>query len=253
MKIRLHQFLSKCGIFTSKNEVKNAIWSGDVSVNGSTVKDIKFEFNPNTKPVTFKGKVLTLPTSDVYFLLNKPEGVICSRLNDQEKQLNKKSVYEIFRNKVPSNVYESLITVGRLDEDTTGFLLVTTDGKLVDKITNPKNHISKKYLVETELGITENEISQIKRGVKIEISDNDYYERYVSQPANITLDDEKIAVLTIKEGKKRQIRRMFSALGNYVISIHRLAIGSMELSNYDINTGEFQEITLDEINQYISK
>ena len=68
MKIRLHQFLSKCGIFTSKNEVKNAIWSGDVSVNGSTVKDIKFEFKPNTKPVTIKGKVQTLPTNDVYFL-----------------------------------------------------------------------------------------------------------------------------------------------------------------------------------------
>ena len=253
MKIRLHQFLSKCGIFTSKNEVKNAIWNGEVSVNGLTVKNIKFEFNPNTKSVTFKGKALALPTSDVYFLLNKPEGVICSRLNDQEKELNKKSVYEIFRNKVPSNVYESLITVGRLDEDTTGFLLVTTDGKLVDKITNPKNHMSKKYLVEPELSITEDEIYQIKSGVKIEISDNDYYERYVSQPANITLDDENIAVLTINEGKKRQIRRMFSALGNYVVSIHRLAIGDMVLSNYDISTGDYQEITLDEINQHIFK
>ena len=253
MKIRLHQFLSKCGIFTSKNEVKNAIWNGEVSVNGLTVKNIKFEFNPNTKSVTFKGKALALPTSDIYFLLNKPEGVICSRLNDQEKELNKKSVYEIFRNKVPSNVYESLITVGRLDEDTTGFLLVTTDGKLVDKITNPKNHISKKYLVETELSITEDEIYQIKSGVKIEISDNDYYERYVSQPANITLDDENIAVLTINEGKKRQIRRMFSALGNYVVSIHRLAIGDMVLSSYDISTGDYQEITLDEINQHIFK
>ena len=159
----------------------------------------------------------------------------------------------MYKRQVPSNVYESLITVGRLDEDTTGFLLVTTDGKLVDKITSPKNHISKKYLVETELGITEDEISQIKNGVKIEIFDNDYYERYVSQPANITLDDENIAVLTIKEGKKRQIRRMFSALGNYVVSIHRLAIGNMVLSNYDISTGDYREITLDEINQYIFK
>ena len=65
------------------------------------------------------------------------------------------------------------------------------------------------------------------------------------------MDDENIAVLTIQEGKKRQIRRMFSALGNYVISIHRLAIGEMVLSNYDLEEGEFQEVTLDEINQYI--
>jgi len=253
MKIRLHQFLSKCGAFTSKNEVKNAIWSGDISVNGSIMKDIKFEFNPKKKTVTFQGEVLTLPSSNVYFLLNKPEGVICSRLNAEEKKLKKKSVYEIFKNKVPSTTYESLITIGRLDEDTTGFLLITTDGKLVDKITNPKNHVPKKYLVETEWGITEDEISKIKSGVKIEISDNDYYERYVSQPANITLDDENIAVLTIQEGKKRQIRRMFSALGNYVISIHRLAIGEMVLSNYDIDEGEFQEVTLDEIEQHIFK
>ncbi|MCP2503431.1 MAG: pseudouridine synthase [Candidatus Thalassarchaeaceae archaeon] len=251
MKIRLHQFLSKCGIFTSKNEVKNAIWSGDISVNGSIMKDIKFEFNPKKKTVTFQGEVLALPSNDVYFLLNKPKRFICSRLNSQEKDLNKKSVYEIFRNKVPPTIYESLITVGRLDEDTTGFLLVTTDGKLVDKITNPKNHVPKEYLVETEWGITEDEISKIKKGVKIEISDNEYYERYVSQPANITLDDENIAVLTIQEGKKRQIRRMFSALGNYVISIHRLGIGGMALSNYNISVGEFQEVTLDEIEQQI--
>jgi len=251
MKIRLHQFLSKCGVFPSKNHVKNAIWSGDIEVNGSIMKDMKFEFNPNKKVVTFRGETLILPSSDVYFLMNKPSGFICSRLNSQEKDLGKKSIYEIFRGKVPSRVYESLITVGRLDEDTTGLLLVTTDGKLVEKITNPENHISKKYLVETELEITEEEISKIKNGVSVIVSENDYVEKYISKPANITLNDQNIAVLTISEGKKRQIRRMFSSLGNYVISIHRLAIGNMQLSEYDIKLGEFKEITLDEIKNSI--
>ncbi|MDE0953082.1 MAG: pseudouridine synthase [Candidatus Poseidoniales archaeon] len=248
MKIRLHQFLSRCGAFTSKKEVKNAIWSGDIAVNGSIMKDIKFEFNPNKKVVTFREKILTLPTSDVYFLLNKPVGFICSRLNLQEKELGKKSIYELFRHTVPSTVYESLITVGRLDEDTTGFLLVTSDGKLVEKITNPKNHVAKKYLVETKWEITEEEISQIKSGVSITISESGYEKKYVSRPAIITLNDQNIAVLTIDEGKKRQIRRMFDSLGNRVISIHRLAIGNMVLSEYNINLGEFQEVTIDEIN-----
>ena len=112
MKIRLHQFLSKCGIFSSKAEVKKAIWDGDITVNGSLVKNISFEFNTNKKTVMYKNKELHLPTENVYFLLNKPDGYICSRLNSHERELDKKSVYEIFRNSVKPTVYElSLIHI----------------------------------------------------------------------------------------------------------------------------------------------
>jgi 16S rRNA U516 pseudouridylate synthase RsuA-like enzyme len=81
MKIRLHQFLSKCGIFSSKSEVKKAIWDGEITVNGSVVKNISFEFKPNKKIVMYQNKELYLPTENVYFLLNKPSGYICYRLN----------------------------------------------------------------------------------------------------------------------------------------------------------------------------
>lgn len=251
MKIRLHQFLSKCGVFTSKKEVKEAIWNGDISVNGSIMKDMKFEFNPKKKVVCYRGQELDLPSENYYFLLHKPVGYICSRLNSQEKELGKKSVFEIFNGKISSKVYQSLITVGRLDEDTTGLLLVTTDGKLVEKITNPKNHIPKKYLVETELSITEEEMSAIKKGINIKIIEEDYTEEYWTRPAKIGLQDERVAVLTIDEGKKRQIRRMFDAMGNYVVAIHRLAIGKIELSEYDIEPGEFQKTSLDEIEKMV--
>ena len=69
MKIRLHQFLSKCGIFESKNDVKKAIWSGEIEVNGSIMKDMKFEFNTNKKSVTYRGKILELPTKNYYFIV----------------------------------------------------------------------------------------------------------------------------------------------------------------------------------------
>ena len=247
MKIRLHQFLSKCGEFSSKRDIKEAIWNGEIQINDSIIKDIKFEFNPNTKVVSYQGKILKLPEKNHYFLVNKPSGYICSRLNSQEKELGKKSIFELFEDRLSKNIYQSLVTVGRLDEDTTGLLLVTTDGKIVDKITNPKNHIGKKYLVKTDLEITEEEITAIRKGIAIRIVEEYHTEEYVSRPAGISLQDVDLAILTIDEGKKRQIRRMFDTLGNYVVSIHRLAIGDMNLEDYNLKIGVFEEISLEEI------
>ena len=249
MKIRLHQFLSKCGEFSSKREVKEAIWNGEIQINDSIVKNIKFEFNPNTKIVSYRGKILKLPIKNHYFLVNKPSGYICSRLNSQEKELGKKSIFELFENRLSKNIYQSLVTVGRLDEDTTGLLLVTTDGKIVEKITNPENHIPKKYFVKTDLEITEEEITAIRKGIAIKIVEEYHTEEYISRPARITLQDVDAAILTIDEGKKRQIRRMFDTLGNYVVSIHRLAIGDLILENYNVQSGKFKEISKEEILQ----
>jgi 16S rRNA U516 pseudouridylate synthase RsuA-like enzyme len=143
MKLRLHQFLSKTGVFSSKAEVKQAIWDGKVSVNGSIVKNMTFQFNVNTKEVTYDGKVLELHDEEVHFLLHKPLGCICSRLNSHERSLEKTSVYEVFREHVEPTTFERLVTVGRLDEQTTGFLLVTTDGKIVHRITSPDHTVRK--------------------------------------------------------------------------------------------------------------
>ena len=249
MKIRLHQFLSKCGEFSSKREVKEAIWNGEIQINDSIVKDMKFEFNTNTKIVYYQGRILKLPEKNHYFIVNKPVGYICSRLNNQEREFGKKSIFELFKDRLSKNVYQSLVTVGRLDEDTTGLLLVTTDGKIVERITNPENHIPKKYLVRTELEITEEEIVAIRKGISIKIIEDYHTEEYVSRPAEITLQDVDIAILIIDEGKKRQIRRMFDTLGNYVLSIHRLSIGNMELEDYSVKKGHFKEISIDEILQ----
>ena len=97
MKLRLHQFLSKTGHFTSKREVKEAVWSGDITVNDSVVKDIAFQFNARKKEVAYRGTPLRLPSEERTFLLNKPRGVVCSRLNSQEAALGKRSVFEVFR------------------------------------------------------------------------------------------------------------------------------------------------------------
>ena len=249
MKIRLHQFLSKCGIFSSKNEIKNAIWDGKITVNGSIVKNISFEFNPKKKKVIYDKKELSLPQNEKYFLLNKPMGFICSRLNSQERKLGKKSIYELFYGRVSKIVYESLITVGRLDENTTGFLLVTTDGKLAHKITNPKNKIKKTYYIETTRSISLEQIDSIKNGIKIKINDNGKVEEYISRPTILTDIEEKSMILTIDEGKKREIRRMFDSVGNEVSKLHRLSTEKMLLNDYKLELGEYCEINFEDIDR----
>jgi len=249
MKIRLHQFLSKCGIFSSKNEIKNAIWDGKITVNGSIVKNISFEFNPEKKKVIYDKKELSLPQNEKYFLLNKPMGFICSRLNSQERKLGKKSIYELFYGRVSKIVYESLITVGRLDENTTGFLLVTTDGKLAHKITNPKNKIKKTYYIETTKSISLEQIDSIKNGIKIKINDNGKVEEYISRPTILTNIEEKSMILTIDEGKKREIRRMFDSVGNEVSKLHRLSTEKMLLNDYKLELGEYCEINFEDIDR----
>ena len=251
MKIRLHQFLSKSGAFSSKSEVKRAIWDGEILVNGSLVKDIAYEFNPEKRVVTFRGDVLELPLNERYFLLNKPAGVICSRLNKHELALGKISVFERFNDHLDSRTFHSLVTVGRLDEGTTGLLIVTTDGNIVHTITNPNSRIGKSYRVQTTMKISEEQATSIRSGVSVETSDRGVSESYISRPAELVLEGEKVAIITIYEGKKREIRRIFEAVGNNVVILHRLSIGKMLLSDYGLDEGDFCEVELGEISNKI--
>lgn len=251
MKIRLHQFLSRSGIFSSKKMVKEAIWSGSISVNGSIVKDIAFQFNPATKAVAYNGEQLTLPESQAHYLLNKPKGYICSRLSAEEKNLGKQSIYELFESSVSQSVYERLVTVGRLDEDTTGFLLVTTDGNIVHKITSPQQLISKTYRVETMNVISESDAVQIEQGMEISVEEQGRTETYTTRPAHLQFESNRSIYLTIDEGKKRQIRRMFSHLDNEVVELHRVSTEQMQLDDYALDEAEFCTISTEDIHRLI--
>lgn len=247
MKLRLHQFLSKTGVFASKREVKDAIWAGDVTVNGSVVKDIAFQFKVNKKEVCYRGQRLTLPTMERCFLLNKPVGVVCSRLNSQERELGKQSVFERFRPHLPGHDYERLITVGRLDEDTTGLLLVTTDGTFAHRVASPEHHVSKRYGVTTAQPVSNTDLEKLRRGVEIELESNGEVETYTTQPALVESGNNQTTILTISEGKKRQVRRMFATLGHEVLALERLSIGGLHLGDFDLPEGSFSEINLDDV------
>ena len=244
VKVRLHQFLSRTGQFSSKREVKEAIWAGEVTVAGSVIKDIAFQFNANTKDVHWKGNMLRLPGLHRTYVLNKPRGVICSRLNRQERSLGKRSVFELLRSFVDDSTYDRMLTVGRLDEQTTGLLILTTDGHLVHRIASPDSKIKKVYAVKTDQPPSEKDLDALRKGVEIELEENGMTHAYQTLPAGVEVEEDETVVMTISEGKKRQVRRMFATLGYEVMDLHRRSIGGLNLGL--LNLAEGASLEMDE-------
>ena len=243
VKIRLHQFLSKTGVFASKRDVKEAVWAGDITVAGSVVKNIAFQFNPNSKPVHFRGQQLILPSEHRTLILNKPLGVVCSRLNKQERSLGKVSVFSLLNEALSERDHARLLTVGRLDEATTGLLIITTDGQLVHRITSPEFHVNKTYFVNTSQPVAKEGLDRLRQGVEIELEVDGRVELFTTQPAGVEDVDACAYVVTVAEGKKRQIRRMFTAIGHEVIALERISIGALSLDHLDLDYGEFIDIS----------
>ena len=251
VKIRLHQFLSRCGVFSSKKDVKAAIWNGEVSVAGSVVKDIAFQFNANTKQVHLNGNLLTLPNMHTTFVINKAEGLLCSRLNKQERALGKTSVFAALRAPVKDSVYDRLLTVGRLDEQTTGLLVITTDGHLVHEITSPDARVEKTYAVVIDKVLTPDDRRKLSTGVEIDMEVNGVKSRYTTRPAKVEETDSTTVRLTITEGKKRQVRRMFASLGYTVQRLHRTSIGGLRLDLLDLEVGDALELDAATVRQLV--
>ena len=238
MKLRLHQFLSKTGAFPSKRDVKEAIWAGEITVNGSVVKDISFQFNPRTKPVEYAGQRLELPEDHVTLVLNKPPGYLCSRINNHERKLGKTPVFDLLPDHLSARDKDRMLTVGRLDEATTGMLVLTTDGHLVQRITDPKRHVPKVYLVRTVKRVSEVDLSALRSGVDIELEVNGSTSVHRTQPAEVHRLEGADLQLTIHEGKKRQVRRMLSSLGHEVTDLHRAAIGELWMEDMGLREGD---------------
>lgn len=242
-KIRLHQFLSKTGRFPSKRALKDAVWRGEVSVAGSIVKDIAFQFNPNSKHVEWNGQRLNLPVNQHTFLVNKPYGMICSKLNKQERRLGKQSVFELIHDRLETSVFDRFVSVGRLDEATTGLLILTTDGGLVHSLASPQAKVPKRYEVTTNRRLDDEAVQRLQSGVEIELETNGEVERYTTAPAEATVESDGRLCIVISEGKKRQIRRMVEAVGGEVVALHRRAIGRLDLRDHLLNQGDVLDIS----------
>jgi 16S rRNA pseudouridine516 synthase len=233
-KLSLKQYLMKTASFERVRDCIEAIEKGHVTVDGEVVTSPNYYVNPKKSFIKLDhGKLKQQPKK--YYIFNKPEGYICQKSKDE------KTIYDMVKEKVPAEIFNSLFAVGRLDKDTEGLLILTNDGKLADKILQPMNKIEKTYYVVLADPIGKAQVAKLEAGVEIDVG----AEKYMTKPCHIQTERDRHFYIRIHEGKKRQIRKMFESIGNKVIYLRRDSIGNLGIGRLIV--GELREITEKEI------
>lgn len=238
MEERLQKYLAECGI-ASRRKCEEYIIQGKVQVNGKTITELGVKVNPEKDKITFEGKNVKQEERKVYILLNKPIGYVTT----SDEQFGRDKVLDLVK------VRERVVPVGRLDMYTSGALILTNDGDFVYKVTHPKHEITKTYTVTVKGIIKNEEVEQLRKGVKID--------EYTTRPAKVKIlktDEEKDISrleITIHEGKNRQVRRMCESVGRRVIALHRSKIGNIGVK--DIELGKWRYLKDFEVKTLIGK
>lgn len=226
--MRLNKYLASCGV-ASRRECDKLIEDGSVCINGERAglgADVKAE-----DEVTVNGRQVS-PKKNEYYILNKPKGYICSVSDDK----GRKTVMDLMP-KDAGRIYP----VGRLDYDSEGLLIMTTDGELAQRLTRPENEVPKTYLVKIEGIITESGLNPIRSGIEIE--------GYTTKKCKAHIVETNKAYtkihITITEGKNREIRKMFAAIGREVTLLKRIKVGELTLRGLD--RGAYRKLTPQEV------
>ena len=229
-KMRLQKYIALCG-YASRRAAEELIFNGAVSVNGKIVRDIIMV--DDTDEVRVNGKLLKTETKKLYFVFNKPEMVITS----MSDKFGRKTVADFF-----NNIEERVYPVGRLDYDSSGLLFMTNDGDFADYLMHPKNEVTKTYAVSAKGNITDEIKEMLENGVDIG--------GYITGKAEINnivnySDGKCSAEISIKEGKNRQVRRMFETVGIKVYALQRISVGAVQLG--DLKKGRYRSLTQKEL------
>lgn len=226
--MRLDKFLCDTAGLT-RTEAKNAVKKGQIAVNGQVQKAADFKVKENTDTVTFQGKPLSYAAFH-YYMLHKPAGVITATEDKKES-----TVMDILREEKVKNLFP----VGRLDKDTEGLLLITDDGELAHNLLSPKKHVDKEYLVKVRDSISEEDCRKLSEGV-------DIGDEKPTAPAKVERVAEKEILLTIREGRFHQVKRMLQAVGNEVLYLKRLSMGRLRLPE-DLEKGAYRPLSEEEL------
>jgi len=232
---RLQKILAASGI-ASRRKSEELITAGRVTVNGHVVTELGSKADAATDKISVDGKPLRREQF-VYFLLHKPKGYVTTASDPEGRP----TVLELMRN-IPERIYP----VGRLDFASEGLLLMTNDGALAQKLTKAGEHIPKTYLVKISGKPTEPALARLRAGITIPLDDG---RRVKTSPVKIHLAEDApnpwYEVILI-EGRNRQVRRMFDAIGHHVEKIKRMKLGPLTL---DVPPGKFRPLTGKEVAQ----
>lgn len=238
-RIRVDKLLAHMGCGT-RSEIRRAAKLGKVTVDGKVIKDSGIIVDPDHAVVEFEG-VPVVYRDTVYFMLNKPQGVISATEDGRER-----TVIDLLH---ANDRLREPFPVGRLDKDTVGLLLLTNDGQLAHELLSPRKHVAKTYEAIVQGDVGEEDIGQFRLGVTLD-------DGYVTLPAELQIiereqrDNEMFSSisLTITEGKFHQVKRMFEAVGKKVVYLKRVSMGPLMLDE-TLPEGSYRELTEDEVEQ----
>jgi 23S rRNA pseudouridine2605 synthase len=222
-KKRLSKAMSAAGV-ASRRACEEMIFQGRVKVNGTVALLPQTMVCSEKDEISVDGQRIRNEEGKVYYLLNKPHGFICSNARIGTKKL----VIDLF-----TGLPYRLFTVGRLDRDTTGLLIVTNDGHFANRVIHPSSNISKEYLVKTSQEITDVHLKAIGKGSRIE--------NVHIRPVRVTKVRKGTLKVTVKEGKKREVRLLVQNAGLEIVELSRIRIGGLTLG--PISEGTYREMT----------
>lgn len=236
-EIRLQKFLSQCGL-TSRRKAEEMIKAGRIRVDGNVVTDMGIKIIPGQHVISCDGRPIISRKRLIYILLNKPQGYVTTLSDPQGRPIVTSLVKEIT---------ERLFPVGRLDLDTEGALILTNDGEFAQKVQHPSHQITKTYEALVAGHPNQDKLTLLATGITIEGKR--------TAPAHLAvLRKTKHATLiqiTIHEGRKRQVKKMFEAIIHPVLHLKRIAYGRLRLNNLEtgkyrqLNSGDLEKIFLE--------
>jgi 23S rRNA pseudouridine2605 synthase len=229
---RLQKILSNAGV-ASRRSAEQMILAGRISVNGAVVSTLGARADVDVDTIL----VDDIPVSRsryAYVVLNKPRGVLSAASDDRGRVVVTDLVVE---------VTEKVHPVGRLDLESEGLVLLTNDGHLTNLLTHPKHEVEKEYLVRVDAALAERDLIRVTRGIESEGETLKAASARVVSPPGLTA--EHWLAITLREGKKREIRRMLAALGRRVVTLRRVRLGTLALG--DLKPGQSRQLTESEV------
>lgn len=237
MEERLQKIISRAGL-ASRRAAEAMILAGRVEVDGQAVRELGQKFDPQLAQIKVDGRVLGSPERHVYYLLNKPKGYVSTARDER----GRKTVLELL-----PEARERIYPIGRLDMNTEGLLLLTNDGELMNGLLHPRYEVQKTYVARLSAGLSSGELSALQAGVELEDG--------LTAPARVRVLEEAPGrtrvEITIHEGRNRQVRRMFKALGHEVLALKRTAFAGLTLEG--VRRGEHRPLREDEVQMLYEK
>lgn len=228
--MRINKYIAQAGI-ASRRKADELIQNGNVKVNGAVLKEPGYEVKPDDK-VEVNGNLIVSSQKMEYVLINKPLGMVTTVSDDRDRA----TVMDVV-----ADIDARLFPVGRLDYNTSGALIMTNDGDLAYRLTHPKHEVYKTYRARVAGVLSAEKVSRLRKGVDIG--------GFVTSPARVNIirgtKNSTIVEISIHEGKNRQVRKMFKAVGNPVQELTRIAIGDIYLGH--LKEGHYRKLSREEI------